>query len=77
MLDPVGHVAELATSNVFLAKDGKVHTPAPNGTFLNGKKIEEERAKALADNEHLRAEDWEPKPFAPDWVPNNPTVVAH
>jgi len=36
VLDPVGHVAELATSNVFLAKDGEVHTPVPNGTFLNG-----------------------------------------
>lgn len=36
VLDPVGHVAELATSNVFLAKDGEVHTPYPNGTFLNG-----------------------------------------
>jgi len=36
VLDPVGHVAELATSNVFFAKDGEVHTPTPNGTFLNG-----------------------------------------
>ncbi len=36
VLDPVGHVAELATSNVFFAKDGEVHTPAANGTFLNG-----------------------------------------
>ncbi len=36
VLDPSGHVAELATSNVFLAKDGEVHTPFPNGTFLNG-----------------------------------------
>ena len=25
-----------APSNVFMAKDGVVHTPAPNGTFLNG-----------------------------------------
>lgn len=36
VLDPVGHVAELATANVFMAKDGAVHTPYPNGTFLNG-----------------------------------------
>lgn len=36
VLDPVGHVAELATSNVFFAKDGEVHTPTPNGTFLDG-----------------------------------------
>jgi branched-chain amino acid aminotransferase len=36
VLDPVGHVAELATANVFFARDGDVHTPYPNGTFLNG-----------------------------------------
>ncbi|RME96873.1 MAG: branched chain amino acid aminotransferase, partial [Alphaproteobacteria bacterium] len=36
VLDPVGHVAELATANVFMARDGVVHTPYPNGTFLNG-----------------------------------------
>ena len=36
MLDPLGHVAELATANVFYAKDGEVHTPVPNGCFLNG-----------------------------------------
>lgn len=36
VLDALGNVAELATANVFLAKDGVAHTPAPNGTFLNG-----------------------------------------
>ena len=36
MLDPLGHVAEFATANLFIAKDGVVHTPVPNGTFLNG-----------------------------------------
>lgn len=36
MLDPIGHVAELVTANVFYAKDGEVHTPVPNGCFLNG-----------------------------------------
>ncbi len=34
--DMLGNVAELATSNVFIAKDGVVYTPEPNGTFLNG-----------------------------------------
>jgi branched-chain amino acid aminotransferase len=34
--DLLGNVAELATSNVFMAKDGIVLTPAPNATFLNG-----------------------------------------
>ncbi|HEV3174346.1 MAG TPA: branched-chain amino acid aminotransferase [Stellaceae bacterium] len=36
MLDPLGYVAELATANVMMAKDGVVHTPAANGTFLAG-----------------------------------------
>jgi len=34
--DQNGNVAETATANVFLAKDGEVFTPVPNGTFLNG-----------------------------------------
>jgi branched-chain amino acid aminotransferase len=34
--DVVGNVAELATSNIFLVKDGIVYTPIPNGTFLAG-----------------------------------------
>lgn len=36
MLDLLGHVAEFATANLFLVKDGVVHTPVPNGSFLNG-----------------------------------------
>jgi branched-chain amino acid aminotransferase len=36
VLDMLGNVAETATSNVFMAKDGVVYTPAVNGTFLNG-----------------------------------------
>lgn len=36
LLDMLGNVAELANANVFLAKDGVVYTPAPNGTFLDG-----------------------------------------
>jgi len=36
ILDPIGNVAEFATANLFYAKDGVVHTPTPNGTFLNG-----------------------------------------
>lgn len=34
--DALGNVAETATSNIFMAKDGEVYTPIPNGTFLNG-----------------------------------------
>ena len=36
MCDMLGNVAELATANVFLAKDGVVMTPIANGSFLNG-----------------------------------------
>ena len=34
--DAMGNVAETATSNVFLVKDGEIFTPIPNGTFLAG-----------------------------------------
>lgn len=36
MLDPLGHVAEFATANLFIVKDGVASTPAANGTFLSG-----------------------------------------
>lgn len=36
MPDMLGRIAELGNSNVMLAKDGVVYTPAPNGTFLDG-----------------------------------------
>ena len=36
VLDGLGNVAELATANLWLVKDGAAHTPVPNGTFLNG-----------------------------------------
>jgi branched-chain amino acid aminotransferase len=36
MFDGLGNVAETATANIFLAKDGVVKTPAANGAFLNG-----------------------------------------
>ena len=36
LLDALGNVAEFGNSNVFMAKDGVVYTPAPNGTFLDG-----------------------------------------
>lgn len=35
-LDPIGNVAETATSNVFYAKDGVVTTPVATGCFLAG-----------------------------------------
>ena len=36
LLDGLGHVAELATANIWMVKEGVAHTPVPNGTFLNG-----------------------------------------
>lgn len=36
VLDMLGNVAELTSANVFMASEGVVHTPIPNGTFLNG-----------------------------------------
>jgi branched-chain amino acid aminotransferase len=43
--DMLGNVAELATSNVFMAKQGVVYTPIANGTFLAG--ITRQRVIAL------------------------------
>jgi branched-chain amino acid aminotransferase len=34
--DAMGNLAESATANVFLVKDGALFTPIPNGTFLAG-----------------------------------------
>jgi branched-chain amino acid aminotransferase len=34
--DAMGNVAETASSNVFMVRDGVVFTPIPNGTFLAG-----------------------------------------
>ena len=43
--DALGNVAELATANVFIGKDGVLFTPTPNGAFLNG--ITRQRVIAL------------------------------
>ena len=34
--DAMGNVAETATANIFMVKDGEVFTPIANGTFLAG-----------------------------------------
>jgi branched-chain amino acid aminotransferase len=36
MRDPIGNVAEFTAQNIMLVRGGVVHTPVPNGTFLNG-----------------------------------------
>jgi branched-chain amino acid aminotransferase len=43
--DMLGNIAETASSNIFMAKEGVVYTPIPNGTFLNG--ITRQRTIAL------------------------------
>lgn len=45
MLDPAGNVAEFASANLWLVKDGVAITPAINHTFLNG--ITRQRVIAL------------------------------
>jgi len=34
--DALGNVAETATANVFMVRDGEIFTPVANGTFLSG-----------------------------------------
>lgn len=36
VLDAMGNVAEFATNNLFMVRDGLVRTPAANGAFLSG-----------------------------------------
>ena len=45
VLDALGNVAETATSNIFMARDGEVLTPVTTGCFLNG--ITRQRVIAL------------------------------
>ncbi len=45
MVDCNNNVAELATANIWIGKDGAAHTPVANGTFLNG--VTRQRVAAL------------------------------
>jgi branched-chain amino acid aminotransferase len=45
VLDCNNNVAELATANIWIGKDGAAHTPVANGTFLNG--VTRQRVAAL------------------------------
>jgi branched-chain amino acid aminotransferase len=63
VLDAIGNVAETATSNIFMARDGEVFTPVPTGCFLNGitrqRVIKLLRADGVAVNEtSLTLEDF-------------------
>ncbi len=55
VLDPLGNVAEFATANLFLVKDGTVRTPALNGTFLNG--ITRQRVLQLLVDDGIAVEE--------------------
>ena len=52
--DALGNVAESATSNVFMVKDGVVMTPIPNGTFLSGITRARHIANLRADGVEVR-----------------------
>lgn len=47
--DAMGNVAETATANVFMVKDGELFTPIANGTFLAGITRSRHIANARAD----------------------------
>jgi len=61
MRDANGNIAEFATANIFIVFDGAAHTPAPNGTFLNG--ITKQRVMKLLRGEGVevieRAITWD------------------
>ena len=54
-LDPDGLVAEFSYTNLFMAKDGVIHTPEPNGTFLNG--ITRQRVVQLLKDEGVEVRE--------------------
>ncbi len=54
-LDPDGNVAEFSFTNLFCAKDGRVFTPATNGTFLNG--LTRQRVIQLLRDDGLAVEE--------------------
>lgn len=57
--DALGNVAETATANVFMVRDGEVFTPVANGTFLAGitraRHIANLRAEGMAVHETVLA----------------------
>jgi len=55
VLDVLGNVAETATSNIFMTKDGVVFTPVPNGCFLNG--ITRQRTISLLRESGVQVEE--------------------
>lgn len=64
LCDPSGNVAELATANIWMVKDGVAMTPVWNGTFLNG--ITKQRMTELfrADGVEVQEVTLTPRDFA-------------
>jgi branched-chain amino acid aminotransferase len=60
VLDLLGNVAELATANIFIGKDGVVFTPAPNDTFLNGITRHPDRRRDFFFRQLLESDAGEP-----------------
>ena len=55
VLDPEDNVAEFSYTNLFFAKDGIVHTPVTNGTFLNG--VTRQRVIQLLRDNDIEVQD--------------------
>ncbi len=55
MRDGFGHVAEFATANIWIVKDGVAITPVPNGSFLNG--ITRQRLIGLMRDDGIEVEE--------------------
>ncbi|MEE9429207.1 MAG: branched-chain amino acid aminotransferase [Paracoccaceae bacterium] len=52
--DALGNVAETASANVFMVRDGEVFTPAENGTFLAGITRARHISNFAADGVHVQ-----------------------
>ncbi len=52
--DAMGNVAETATANIFMVRDGEILTPIPNGTFLAGITRARHMANLSADGTPVR-----------------------
>ena len=55
MRDPWDNIAEFAFANIMIAKNGRVQTPKPNGTFLAG--ITRRRILTLLAEAHIETEE--------------------
>ena len=55
MCDALGHIAEFATANIWIVRDGVAITPVPNGSFLNG--ITRQRLIGLMRGDGMQVEE--------------------